>query len=85
MAVAVEATTQGQGRITSAVVMVKVDMAVGAMEAMASRVAMAMDSRVDMEAMAVAMEEMEADTQEVDTVVVVAEEVEGGIRYGVMR
>lgn len=86
-AVAVVATTQGQGKITSAVVMVKVDMVVAATEAaMASRVAMATD-RVDMEAMVVAMEamvvameEMEEDTQEVDMVVVVVEEVEGGIR-----
>ena len=80
-AAAVEATTQGQGKITSVVVMARVDMVVAATEAaMASRVAMAMASRVDMEAVVVAMEETEADILEEDMVVAAAEEVEGGIR-----
>ena len=72
-AAAVEATTQGQGKITSAVVMARVDMVVAATEA-------AMASRVDMEAVVVAMEETEADILEEDMVVAAAEEVEGGIR-----
>jgi hypothetical protein len=40
--------------------------------------------RVDMEAMAVGMEEMEAGTREEGTVVAAVEEVEGDIRYCVM-
>ena len=76
-AAVVVATTRGQGRITSAVVMAKVDMAVADMGVTASKVEMAMD-RVDMGAMVT--EETEAATREVDTVVAVAEEVEGDIR-----
>ena len=72
------ATTRDQGRITSVVVMARADMDVAVMAVTASRGETAMD-RVDMEAMVT--EEMEAGTRVVDTVVVVAEEVEGGIKH----
>jgi hypothetical protein len=79
-AVAVEAaTTQGLGRITSAVVMAKADMVVAVMAVTANKAEMAM-GRVDMEAMVAGTEETEAGTREVDMVVAVVEEVEGGIR-----
>lgn len=81
-AVAVEATTRGPGRITSAAAMDRVDMGVADMEAMVSRVEMDMANKEDMEAMAADMEETEADTQEEGTAVAV---VEGGIRDGMMK
>ena len=82
MAAAVAATIQGPGRITSAVVTAKLDMVVAVTEATANKAEMAMDSRVDMEAMVVATEEMEADTLEEGMVVAA---VEGGIEDGVMN
>ena len=83
MAVAAVATTQDQGTI-SAVATDRVDTVVAVMEVMASRAETEAMDRVDMEAMAVGMEEMEAGTREEDTVVAVVEEVEGDIRYCVM-
>ena len=78
-AVAVVATTPGQGRITSAVGMAKADMVVAVTAVTVSKVETAMD-RVDMEAMVVGTEEMEAGTREVDMVVAAVEAVEGDIR-----
>ena len=83
VAVAAVATTQDQGTI-SAVATDRVDTVVAVMEVMASRAETEAMDRVDMEAMAVGMEEMEAGTREEDTVVAVVEEVEGDIRYCVM-
>ena len=83
VAVAAVATTQDQGTI-SAVATDRVDTVVAVMEVMASRAETEAMDRVDMEAMAVGMEEMEAGTREEDTVVAVVEEVEGDIRYRVM-
>jgi spore coat protein CotH len=78
--VAVAATTRGQGRITSAAVMDRVDMVVVDMEAMVSRAEMAMANKVEMAMDRVDMEEMEADTLEEGMVVAAAAAVEGDIR-----
>lgn len=83
VAVAAVATTQDQGTI-SAVATDRVDTVVAVMEVMASRAETEAMDRVDMEAMAVGMEETEAGTREEGTVVAVVEEVEGDIRYCVM-